>query len=175
MREIKRCQPFYKQTKALEQELAELNKQVVLKKLDLQNFQTLLKTRNNEDQKIKGILEFAETIETTLKSLDIIASAFGSYKNWLYNSKILPSLVGYINGMIQPVEENLHLKGELTDKNTIQFYILDKSSTTITSRDSWIILAKASGFQKAIISIACRIGLNRIGACNIYCDGLFLE
>ena len=81
----------------------------------------------------------------------------------------------YINNLIQTVEENLSLKAELTDKQIIQFCIIDKSCNKITSKDNWIILAKASGFQKAIISIACRIGLNRIGACNIYCDELFLD
>ena len=173
--ELQTCKPFFDESNEITAEIEKLKQESIAKKIQLQTLEESIHRSKNETDKMAGIMEFAGMIQKRLQMLEIISNSFGSYKHWLYNSRILPSLVEYINNLIQTVEENLSLKAELTDKNVIQFYIIDKSSNRISSRDNWIILAKASGFQKAIISIACRIGLNRIGACNIYCDELFLD
>ena len=175
MKEIQTCQPFYNRSLEYEKAIDKIREDLVKINMEIKINESSQKQATEEKEKLDLILNFAADIDETLSVLSLISSSFGSYKNWLYNSKILPALIGYVNGLIGSVEPNLSLKAELVDNNNIHFSIMDKSPNNISIRDSWISLLKASGFQKAIISIACRIGLNQMGACNIYCDQLFLD
>ena len=93
---IKNHKRFFDESLGLVEEISNLKEECVSKKMELQSLESTISMTNDASVKMKGFIDFAEIVQDTLRMLEIISHSFGSYKNWIYNSRILPTLVEYI-------------------------------------------------------------------------------
>jgi hypothetical protein len=109
-------------------------------------------------------------IRSVMEVVSYLSEVFDGYREWLYQSHIAPLLVGHVNRVLSVICEDrpLKLEGEWLDKiQTLSWFVRDGSSRPV--------IEKASGFQRFIVGMACRVAFHQIGFCRIQYDQLFID
>jgi DNA repair exonuclease SbcCD ATPase subunit/DNA repair exonuclease SbcCD nuclease subunit len=109
-------------------------------------------------------------IRSVMEVVAYLSNTFDEYREWLYKEHIAPLIMNSVNSVLSLVCEDrpLRLEGEWLDKiSTLSWFVRDGSSRPI--------IEKASGFQRFIVGMACRVAFHQIGFCRIQYDQLFLD
>ena len=109
-------------------------------------------------------------IKSVMEVVAYLSDTFDGYREWLYKSHIAPLIEKNVNSVLQMIceERPLRLEGEWLDKiSTLSWFVRDGSSRPV--------IEKASGFQRFIVGMACRVAFHQIGFCRIQYDQLFLD
>ena len=109
-------------------------------------------------------------IKSVMEVVAYLSDTFDGYREWLYKSHIAPLIENNVNSVLQMICEDrpLRLEGEWLDKiSTLSWFVHDGSSRPV--------IEKASGFQRFIVGMACRVAFHQIGFCRIQYDQLFLD
>jgi DNA repair exonuclease SbcCD ATPase subunit len=99
-----------------------------------------------------------------------LSDTFDGYREWLYKAHIAPLIEQNVNKVLEIICEDrpLRLEGEWLEKiQTLSWFVRDGSSRPV--------IEKASGFQRFIVGMACRVAFHQIGFCRIQYDQLFLD
>ena len=110
------------------------------------------------------------SIKNTMEVVSYLSDIFDGYREWLYQSHIAPLIEMNVNQVLSVICEDrpLRLEGEWLDKiQTLSWFVRDGSSRPV--------IEKASGFQRFIVGMACRVAFHQIGFCRIQYDQLFLD
>jgi exonuclease SbcC len=122
---------------------------------------------------IKTHNDYLNIIESRSEMLSSLYNEFAGFNNWIYNDKVIPSLVTSVNDIIKDICNNrpLFIKcnvNKLTNGSiSLDWFLQDGPSTPP--------IEKASGFQKFIVGIAIRIALGSLGASGIKATQLFID
>jgi DNA repair exonuclease SbcCD ATPase subunit len=125
-----------------------------------------LETRSGN--KMEGI--DVSGIKSVMEVVVYLSDTFDGYREWLYKEHISPLIEHHVNSVLSLLCEDrpLYLHGEWLDKiSTLSWFIRDGSSRPV--------IEKASGFQRFIVGMACRVAFHHIGFCRIQYDQLFLD
>jgi DNA repair exonuclease SbcCD ATPase subunit len=109
-------------------------------------------------------------IRSVMEVVTYLSNTFDEYREWLYKEHIAPLIMNSVNSVLSMICEDrpLRLEGEWLDKiSTLSWFVRDGSSRPI--------IEKASGFQRFIVGMACRVAFHQIGFCRIQYDQLFLD
>ena len=109
-------------------------------------------------------------IKSVMEVVSYLSDTFDGYREWLYKSHIAPLIEKNVNSVLEMIceERPLRLEGEWLDKiSTLSWFVRDGSSRPV--------IEKASGFQRFIVGMACRVAFHQIGFCRIQYDQLFLD
>lgn len=110
-------------------------------------------------------LEFIDEIEEREKNISVLSSNIEAYSADLYTEKILPAFTKRINDIIGCLTDHLQISYDVNSKGQFDWSLdLNETKTTI---------AKASGFQRFAMSLACRISLAQVG--ELTCMQLFID
>lgn len=117
--------------------------------------------------------DYLSVLESRSEMLTSLYNEFAGFTNWLYNNKVIPSLVNSVNSIIKDICDNRPLFIQCT---------VNKPATGSISFD-WFLkdglsappIEKSSGFQKFIVGIAIRIALGTLGASGIKATQLFID
>jgi hypothetical protein len=110
------------------------------------------------------------TIKSTMEIVTYLTTTFDGYREWIYNERISPLIMQHVNSVLAMICEDrpLSLDGEWLEKiQTLSWFVRDGSSRPV--------IEKASGFQRFIVGMACRVAFHQIGFCRIQFDQLFLD
>ena len=110
------------------------------------------------------------SIRSVMEVVSYLSDVFDGYREWLYQSHIAPLIETNVNRVLQVICEDrpLRLHGEWLDKiQTLSWFIHDGTSRPV--------IEKASGFQRFIVGMACRVAFHQIGFCRIRYDQLFID
>ena len=109
-------------------------------------------------------------IKTVMEVVAYLSDTFDGYREWLYKEHISPLIEKNVNSVLEMIceERPLRLEGEWLDKiSTLSWFVRDGSSRPV--------IEKASGFQRFIVGMACRVAFHQIGFCRIQYDQLFID
>ena len=109
-------------------------------------------------------------IKSVMEVVAYLSDTFDGYREWLYKEHISPLIEKNVNSVLEMIceERPLRLEGEWLDKiSTLSWFVRDGSSRPV--------IEKASGFQRFIVGMACRVAFHQIGFCRIQYDQLFLD
>jgi DNA repair exonuclease SbcCD ATPase subunit/DNA repair exonuclease SbcCD nuclease subunit len=109
-------------------------------------------------------------IKEVMEVVSYLSDVFDGYREWLYQSHIAPLIEMNVNQVLSVICEDrpLRLEGEWLDKiETLSWFVRDGSSRPV--------IEKASGFQRFIVGMACRVAFHQIGFCRIVYDQLFID
>jgi DNA repair exonuclease SbcCD ATPase subunit len=112
-------------------------------------------------------------LQNRFNLLNNIYNEFSGFSNWLYTTKVIPSLIDYTNHIIKDICDNRPLYLECIINNlangslTFDWFIKDGLSQPP--------IEKASGFQRFIIGLAIRIALGSLGGSGIKATQLFID
>ena len=109
-------------------------------------------------------------IRSVMEVVSYLSDTFDGYREWLYKSHIAPLIEQNVNSVLEIICEDrpLRLEGEWLEKiQTLSWFVRDGSSRPV--------IEKASGFQRFIVGMACRVAFHQIGFCRIQYDQLFLD
>ena len=109
-------------------------------------------------------------IKSVMEVVAYLSDTFDGYREWLYKEHISPLIEKNVNSVLEMIceERPLRLEGEWLDKiSTLSWFVCDGSSRPV--------IEKASGFQRFIVGMACRVAFHQIGFCRIQYDQLFLD
>jgi hypothetical protein len=109
-------------------------------------------------------------IEVRQTLIEVLATAFTSYRQWLYKDKLRPLIQNAVNGLLVNICDGrpLFLEAEWLDAiDTFAWFLRDGSSRPI--------IEKASGFQRFIVGMAMRIAMSRLGICKVVYEQLFID
>ena len=109
-------------------------------------------------------------IKSVMEVVSYLSDTFDGYREWLYKEHISPLIEKNVNSVLEMIceERPLRLEGEWLDKiSTLSWFVRDGSSRPV--------IEKASGFQRFIVGMACRVAFHQIGFCRIQYDQLFLD
>jgi len=110
------------------------------------------------------------SIKSVMEVVTYLSTTFDGYREWIYNERIAPLIMNKVNSVLSLICEDrpLRLEGEWLDKiSTLSWFVRDGSSRPV--------IEKASGFQRFIVGMACRVAFHQIGFCRIQYDQLFLD
>jgi DNA repair exonuclease SbcCD ATPase subunit len=105
-----------------------------------------------------------------MEVVSYLSDTFDGYREWLYKAHIAPLIEQNVNKVLEMICEDrpLRLEGEWLEKiQTLSWFVRDGSSRPV--------IEKASGFQRFIVGMACRVAFHQIGFCRIQYDQLFLD
>ena len=109
-------------------------------------------------------------IKSVMEVVAYLSDTFDGYREWLYKAHIAPLIEQNVNKVLEMICEDrpLRLEGEWLEKiQTLSWFVRDGSSRPV--------IEKASGFQRFIVGMACRVAFHQIGFCRIQYDQLFLD
>lgn len=109
-------------------------------------------------------------IKSVMEVVSYLSDTFDGYREWLYKEHISPLIEKNVNSVLEMIceERPLRLEGEWLDKiSTLSWFVRDGSSRPV--------IEKASGFQRFIVGMACRVAFHQIGFCRIQYDQLFID
>ena len=109
-------------------------------------------------------------IKSVMEVVSYLSDTFDGYREWLYKEHISPLIEKNVNSVLEMIceERPLRLEGEWLDKiSTLSWFVCDGSSRPV--------IEKASGFQRFIVGMACRVAFHQIGFCRIQYDQLFID
>ena len=109
-------------------------------------------------------------IRSVMEVVAYLSDTFDGYREWLYKAHIAPLIEQNVNKVLEIICEDrpLRLEGEWLEKiQTLSWFVRDGSSRPV--------IEKASGFQRFIVGMACRVAFHQIGFCRIQYDQLFLD
>jgi DNA repair exonuclease SbcCD ATPase subunit len=109
-------------------------------------------------------------IRLVMEVVSYLSDTFDGYREWLYKAHIAPLIEQNVNKVLEMICEDrpLRLEGEWLEKiQTLSWFVRDGSSRPV--------IEKASGFQRFIVGMACRVAFHQIGFCRIQYDQLFLD
>jgi hypothetical protein len=109
-------------------------------------------------------------IRSVMEVVSYLSDVFDGYREWLYKEHIAPLIMTNVNRVLSMIceERPLQLEGEWLDKiQTLSWFVRDGSSRPV--------IEKASGFQRFIVGMACRVAFHQIGFCRIQYDQLFMD
>lgn len=109
-------------------------------------------------------------IRSVTEVVSYLSDTFDGYREWLYKAHIAPLIEQNVNTVLEMICEDrpLRLEGEWLEKiQTLSWFVRDGSSRPV--------IEKASGFQRFIVGMACRVAFHQIGFCRIQYDQLFLD
>ena len=109
-------------------------------------------------------------IRLVMEVVSYLSDTFDGYREWLYKAHIAPLVEQNVNKVLEMICEDrpLRLEGEWLEKiQTLSWFVRDGSSRPV--------IEKASGFQRFIVGMACRVAFHQIGFCRIQYDQLFLD
>ena len=109
-------------------------------------------------------------IEVRQQLVEVLATAFTSYRQWLYKDKLRPLIQNAVNLLLVNICDGrpLFLEAEWLDAiDTFAWLLRDGSSRPI--------IEKASGFQRFIVGMAMRIAMSRLGICKVVYEQLFID
>lgn len=109
-------------------------------------------------------------IKSVMEVVAYLSDTFDGYREWLYKEHISPLIEKNVNSVLEMICDGrpLRLEGEWLDKiSTLSWFVRDGSSRPV--------IEKASGFQRFIVGMACRVAFHQIGFCRIQYDQLFLD
>ena len=109
-------------------------------------------------------------IKSVMEVVAYLSDTFDGYREWLYKEHISPLIEKNVNSVLEMIceERPLRLEGEWLDKiSTLSWFVRDGSSRPV--------IEKASGFQRFIVGMACRVAFHQIGFCRIQYDQLFID
>ena len=109
-------------------------------------------------------------IKTVMEVVGYLSDTFDGYREWLYKSHIAPLIETNVNKVLSLIcdDRPLMLEGEWLDKiQTLSWFVRDGTSRPV--------IEKASGFQRFIVGMACRVAFHQIGFCRIQYGQLFLD
>lgn len=133
--------------------------------------QTQLLVRELETRcgnKVEGV--DLSIIKSVMEVVSYLSDTFDGYREWLYKEHISPLIEKNVNSVLEMIceERPLRLEGEWLDKiSTLSWFVRDGSSRPV--------IEKASGFQRFIVGMACRVAFHQIGFCRIQYDQLFID
>jgi DNA repair exonuclease SbcCD ATPase subunit/DNA repair exonuclease SbcCD nuclease subunit len=101
--------------------------------------------------------------------IDAIILTFSGFRQWLYDTIVIPRLLQETNNIVHTVTDtNLYkLTATICSNNTFSWFITDGINCPIVE--------KAGGFRKFIFGLAIRIAISYIGANSISCKQLFID
>jgi DNA repair exonuclease SbcCD nuclease subunit len=125
--------------------------------IEFESIKILILTNNKNNQEITLFLDY---ILLSYNALDEFHNCIDSFKEWLYNTTILPTLLDKVNF-------NTQISSSKSSLPTIlKAYILEKDKSiswfiikNINGQSFDIPILKASGFQKFILSLSLRLAL----------------
>lgn len=122
---------------------------------------------------------FIDELELRTNTLQAISSSFKDFRKELFNTSILPFIVGKINQLISSVSDNttLSLSGELITTNALRnakTKVVDSLSWKINYDGCSLPLDKASGFQRCMCGFGMTSVMTKIN-CAIRCRQIFLD
>jgi hypothetical protein len=125
-----------------------------------------LETRSGN--KVEGV--DISPIKSVMEVVTYLSTTFDGYREWIYNERIAPLIMNKVNSVLELICEDrpLRLEGEWLDKiSTLSWFVRDGSSRPV--------IEKASGFQRFIVGMACRVAFHQIGFCRIQYDQMFMD
>ena len=125
-----------------------------------------LETRSGN--KVEGV--DISGIKSVMEVVTYLSTTFDGYREWIYNERIAPLIMNKVNSVLEMICEDrpLRLEGEWLDKiSTLSWFVRDGSSRPV--------IEKASGFQRFIVGMACRVAFHQIGFCRIQYDQMFMD
>jgi len=125
-----------------------------------------LETRSGN--KVEGV--DISAIKSVMEVVTYLSTTFDGYREWIYNERIAPLIMNKVNSVLELICEDrpLRLEGEWLDKiSTLSWFVRDGSSRPV--------IEKASGFQRFIVGMACRVAFHQIGFCRIQYDQMFMD
>lgn len=122
---------------------------------------------------------FIDELELRANTLQNISSSFKDFRKELFNTSILPFIVGKINQLISSISDNttLSLSGELITTNALRnakTKIVDSLVWTINYDGCSLPLDKASGFQRWMFGFGMKTVMTKIN-CAIRCRQIFMD
>ena len=151
--------------------------------MDAYPYWTAWKTENEKMRQTQLLVRELETrcgnkvegidlsgIKSVMEVVAYLTNTFDGYREWLYKEHISPLIEKNVNSVLEMICEDrpLRLEGEWLDKiSTLSWFVRDGSSRPV--------IEKASGFQRFIVGMACRVAFHQIGFCRIQYDQLFLD
>ena len=120
-----------------------------------------------------------DELELRTNTLQAISSSFKDFRKELFNTSILPFIVGKINQLIRSISDNttLSLSGELITTNALRnakTKIVDSLVWTINYDGCSLPLDKASGFQRWMFGFGMKTVMTKIN-CAIRCRQIFMD
>jgi DNA repair exonuclease SbcCD ATPase subunit len=127
------------------------------------------KNKQFEYEKNKVLLE--EMIEFVTNKIELFThfmDTFKKYKSWVYNDKLLPSIINRTNVLIDHIfkSRQLEVKFMFVDDNII-FTVIDEGNE--------INMEKLSGAQSFAVSLSFRLALSSTGISKFRCNQLFID
>ena len=123
------------------------------------------KTYTESQSNISSLLEY---LKNKIELFDSFVENFKQFKSWIYNVKLLPSIVNKANSILEKVflDRVILLQFEFVE-NTMLFTVKDEGND--------INIEKLSGAQSFAVSLSFRLALSLIGFSKLRCDQLFID
>jgi len=130
--------------------------------------------RKNADM-VKRLSHYVQHMGQRTSLLERIMEHFASFKTWVIEFKVIPSITEKVNFLLQHFciqHRNIALAydfvAQKNDSGQISWFIKEGHDMTLP-------IEKASGFQRFVINLAMRIVLGKFGICGIKNKQLFID
>lgn len=129
-----------------------------------------IKDRVDLETEMKMISSLMSRLSLKFSALEEIIALFGTYKQWLYQTKIIPRIISECNKMLRGINTNptFNLGATVSQDTTMNWFVTLSSGVVVD-------ILKAGGFRKFIFGLSLRIVLSYLGATKIKCRQLFID
>jgi len=131
--------------------------------LELDRAQTALAAFEAFAREEERLVEASRALEGRRDSIVGLASKMDSYFSWVYEARALPELVAEVNALLRSMSVAHALEASTSEKHELVWSMGDMP------------LTKCSGMQRFALSLAMRLALARLGACNVACEQLVID
>jgi DNA repair exonuclease SbcCD ATPase subunit len=112
--------------------------------------------------------EMTNFISDKIQLFGHFLDTFKKYKSWVYNDKLLPSIINRTNHLLDHIFKSRQLE--------LKFMFIDDSVVfTVIDEGNEISMEKLSGAQSFAVSLSFRLALSSTGICKFRCNQLFID
>lgn len=140
-----------------------------LKLITLKESQNAMGALKKTHDELNNISEYLNDLQVRVNTLHHMSIAFKEYRQYLFNTHILPYVLKRINYIVSQVSENGSLKllcslDTVNAKTNSKTKVRESLNWSFSYDNSVLPIEKASGFQRFMFALAMRVSLTKINA-----------
>nr|QOI90611.1 hypothetical protein HWQ62_00480 [Pyramimonas orientalis virus] len=128
-------------------------------------------SKNKQTEYLNNKVLLEEMITFVTNKIELFAhfmDTFKKYKSWVYNDKLLPSIINRTNILIDHIFKSRQLEVKFT-------FVDDNVLFTVIDEGNEISMEKLSGAQSFAVSLSFRLALSSTGISKFRCNQLFID
>ena len=128
-------------------------------------------SKNRQFEYVKSKVLLEEMTEFVFNKIELFThfmDTFKKYKSWVYNDKLLPSIIKRTNMLIDHIFKSRQLEVKFT-------FVDDNVLFTVIDEGNEISMEKLSGAQSFAVSLSFRLALSSTGISKFRCNQLFID